>query len=774
MSKSTIHEHITPGVMSLLPMIYVGWSDSVLSPSEMKLIDTKIQSMTFLDEADKKYLCSIIDPKKPPSPAVFKAWLKTIKSWSANVPLAERKTLADLGISLARSGVGQRDIMKWEDPETRLALVNVEQALGIEGYVSRSILIGQLLDKEALDTASSLEFDIEDLKNLLDGPYGSLKKRVRKLLRDPIFRLEFEPNKDVYRKRVLDQILELAKQGLGGYAFPEKYNGKEDSGAAIHIFETLAYGDLSTTVKFGVQFGLFGGSIFQLGTERHHSTYLNELMNGRLLGCFAMTETGHGSNVKDLETTASYHHDTKSITVHSPTKSAGKEYIGNALHCTLAVVFAKLMVGGEDQGIHAVLVPVRNAQGKLLKGIKVLDSGYKMGLNGVDNGRIWFDQVSVPVDNLLDRFGTIDEQGNYHSDITNSSKRFFTMLGTLVLGRISVGLASVSAIKKSLLITIKYSLKRRQFGSGDSTQETLILDYPTHQLRLFPALASVYAYHFALHDLVTSYQDAAQKDLREIETLAAGLKAKASWLSTKTIQECREACGGKGYLQENQLASLKADADIFTTFEGDNTVLMQLVSKALLTEFKQSFHEEGVRAVMRYLLTRVSHSIDEINPIYKRNTDFGHITSSDFIHHAFEYRYKKTLITLSQRMQRYLRQGLTPYQAFLRTQVHMVDLAHAYIDLHVLQSFSRAVSQIEIDPLKEYIKDLYIIYGLHTIFEQRAWYLENDYMDGSKTKAIRRARTKLFQRIRPNIRAALDAFDFPEELIAAPIARSIK
>ena len=108
---------------------------------------------------------------------------------------------------------------------------------------------------------------------------------------------------------------------------------------------------------------------------------------------------------------------------------------------------------------------------------------------------------------------------------------------------------------------------------------------------------------------------------QEIETLAAGLKAYATWFTTHAIQQCREACGGKGYLSENRFGDLKADTDIFTTFEGDNTVLMLLVAKGVLTAFQQEFNEEGVMGILRYVGTNISTAITEKNPFSIRNTD---------------------------------------------------------------------------------------------------------------------------------------------------------
>ena len=197
---------------------------------------------------------------------------------------------------------------------------------------------------------------------------------------------------DEFRDRVRDVVVEMAATGQTGMGFPEEYGGGGDIGASIAAFETLAFGDLSVLVKVGVQFGLFGGAILQLGTKRHHDAYLRDLVTGKLMGCFAMTETGHGSNVQALGTVATYDVATQEFVITTHGDEARKDYIGNAAkHAEVAVVFAQLEVGGTSEGVHAFVVPIREG-GKVLDGVRIEDDGRKMGLNGVDNGRIWFDE----------------------------------------------------------------------------------------------------------------------------------------------------------------------------------------------------------------------------------------------------------------------------------------------------------------------------------------------------------------------------------------------
>jgi acyl-CoA oxidase len=412
---------------------------------------------------------------------------------------------------------------------------------------------------------------------------------------------------------------------------PRSVGGEENLPKFIAAFETLAFHDINLVIKLGVQFGLFAGSIQRLGTEYHHQKYLPDAGAAKLMGCFAMTEIGHGSNVQGLETTAVYNEDTDCFVLHSPTHSAGKNYIGNAAEDgRIATVFAQLEVNGQNHGVHAFVVPIRDDHGNLLPGVTIEDNGLKMGLNGVDNGRIWFDHIRVPRLEMLNRFADVTADGQYRSDIKNPGARFFTMIGTLVGGRISIATTANSAAKSALTIAIRYSARRRQFGPPKVSQETLLLDYPAHQRRLCPLLANVFALDFALKQLIEQHESVQSSTSRPLETLAAGLKAFTTWNTTKTIQTCREACGGEGYLAVNRISALKADTDIYTTFEGDNTVLMQLVAKNLLSESKEKLQKMRPAQVATFFIAHKLTAIAKLNPAATLNIGERHLRDPDF------------------------------------------------------------------------------------------------------------------------------------------------
>lgn len=326
---------------------------------------------------------------------------------------------------------------------------------------------------------------------------------------------------DEARERVLQQMHMLVKDGYPAKGFRQSHGGSGDVGGSVTSFEMLAYADLSLMVMAGVQWGLFGGAIENLGTKPHHDAYVEPLINLDLVGCFAMTETGHGSDVQQLETTATYDAPTQEFVVHSPTPSARKDYIGGAAeHATMAAVFAQLLTNGEGHGVHCLLVPIRDDQGQDLPGVTTADCGVKGGLAGVDNGRIVFDQVRVPRANLLNRYADVAADGTYSSEIENPNRRFFTMLGTLIRGRVSVGGAGGAAARVGLAIATRYALRRSQFSAPGSDDEVLIMDYLVHQRRLLPLIAKSYALQFAQNELVAG--------LHEIQTVDGSCRAGAA------------------------------------------------------------------------------------------------------------------------------------------------------------------------------------------------------------------------------------------------------
>ena len=758
-----------PTLYAFLPLFYMVWADAVLTPSEITRIKKLLEKQQWLTPEEKTFLLSFLNPTSPPSPNQLKSWLKEIKKTSDYLSPEMKSSLVEIGIKLAK--VNSRSGTEETINNARKPLEDIEKALGV---VSReSAYHFNSLVKRTTEEVGTSSVDHNEINKILDGEDAEIIRKVKTLLQDPVF--EYYKGESIleYREQVLQWCKLLAQQGLGGIAFPKEFGGQGDMRKYFIVMETLAYHDISMVIKFGVQFGLWGMSVMFLGTEKHHKKYLQDIGSLKLPGCFAMTETGHGSNVRGIQTTATYDHKSKKITIHTPSKDDGKEYIGNAaLHGQMATVFAKLIIDDNDYGVNAFVVPLRDTKGNTLKGITIEDCGRKMGLNGVDNGKIFFNKVEIPLENMLDRFGSITDQGEFASPIASDNRRFFTMLGTLVGGRIGVPKAGLSAAKSGLSIAIRYSNQRRQFGP-EGGEEMVILNYRTHQRRLMPLLANAYALHFALDYVTQRFLKRSDDDIQEIEALAAGIKAYSTWNTTHTLQECREACGGKGYLSENRIDTLKADTDIFTTFEGDNTVLMQLVAKSRLSEFKQEFSDINFFGIINYLTDQAKITLTEMNPIIIRNTDEDHLLDSDFHLNAFRYRERDILSSAAKRLKHYIDQGMDSFDAFNQCQYHLFNVGVAYIESVIMEQFVLKVKSLEEGNSKNVLKKLCDLYALATIEKNKGWYLEHDYMEGAKTKAIRRMVNKLVREVRQDAIPLVNAFKIPESCLAAPIVTRI-
>ena len=765
----------TPALRAFLPLLYVGWADRSLSPAEVRLLRERVARLPWLTPQEKGTLYRLGDPHRIPSQQEFEGWAALIREAAAELGREERESLATLGAKMAAAGGAdspfEAAFAKTQDREDAMASLRELEAL--LGNVDRRTIQAVFPQGEdgglGIDGTPDYTFDVAGMRAMLDGEYADLRDELRTLLSTPAFAYPNTTDKEAHREWTRRRVTDLAQRGYGALAFPKAYGGEDDFARYSVVFEMLGYHDGSVAIKFGVQFGLFGGSVASLGTERHHRAYLEAAGTGALQGCFAMTETGHGSNVRGLETTITYLPDTQEFEVHTPHWGAGKEYIGNALDATMASVFGQLIVDGKNQGVHAILVPLRDAEHELLPGVSVEDSGYKMGLNGVDNGRIWLERVRVPRVNLLNRFGDVREDGTYSSPIESPGRRFFTMLGTLVGGRVCVPRAGLSAAKAGLAIAINYALRRRQFAPAPQLPETLLLDYPSHQRRLLPVLAKAYALDAALDWLNGRYADRTEETMQELESQAAGLKAYATWYTTETLQICREACGGKGYLLDNRIGQRKGDTEIYTTFEGDNTVLCYLVARSLLTKFKQGFNEDGAFGLLRFAASRVTSQFTDLNPVAVRNTDPAHLRSEDFLKAAFRFREERMVFSVAQRIRRKVKGGMTSAEAFVEIQTQLKDLALAYVERLTFLRFCESIEAQVDEGLREVLGLMRSLYGLHAIEREKGWFFEYEFLTPAKSKAIRREVERLCGELRPHAAGLVDAFGVPREVLGAKI-----
>ncbi len=616
----------------------------------------------------------------------------------------------------------------------------------------------------------------------LDGPFHAIKDHWRScvtaddVVRDPSQSLEEA------RDWTLEHLVEMANKGYAVAGFPGHAGTVAES---VAHFEMMALGDLSLNIKSGVQHGLFGGAITNLGTQWHHETFIDDVISCELTGCFAMTELGHGSDVSSVETTITWLADSEEYEITSPTPSSTKAYIGNAARDgKMAVVFGQLHVGEANHGVHAVLVPIRDQNLSDLPGVTTGDHGHKGGLLGVDNGTISFDHVRVPRRMLLNRYGGVGDDGVYSSPIGSKNARFFTMLGTLVRGRICVGSGAAMATRKALSIATRYALERTQFRHPGLGREVTLLDYKTHQRKLLPNIAKAYAYGFAVNEVSQQLQkvsDAAGGDpsaSRELETRAAGLKALLTRWANDTIQVCREACGGAGYMSENAITLIRQDADVFATFEGDNTVLLQLVAKALLVDYKKTWGDMDLRGTAQATAkllggrfmerTAAGSSISRLVAAAKLKPENQRLYARGWHVEMFEFREQHLVETLARRMRAASKSPEDEvFDAVNACQEHMLEAGRAHTERTVLEAFVEGIGECKDDYIRAKLIKVCDLYALTVIEENRAWYMEHNRIDGTRSKAISAAVDALCLQLRNSALELVEGMGVPEEWLTS-------
>ncbi|MBI4519246.1 MAG: acyl-CoA oxidase, partial [Gemmatimonadetes bacterium] len=227
-----------------------------------------------------------------------------------------------------------------------------------------------------------------------------------------------------------------------------------------------------------------------------------------------------------------------------------------------------------------------------------------------------------------------------------------------------------------------------------------------------PHLATAYALDFAVKRLVRRLVDHTDDDAREIEVLGAAYKAYTSRFAVDTLQCCREACGGQGYLSLNRIGPLRADADVFTTFEGANPVLLQLAAKGLLTEYRTQVGELGAWGMVRHLAGRASTALTELNPVVTRKSDEEHLRAPDFQLDALRYREERLLGTVARRLKSRIDDGLDSFVAMNECQDHLIALANAYVERLVLETFQQAVDDCADEALRAALTTLRDLFAL--------------------------------------------------------------
>ncbi len=526
-----------------------------------------------------------------------------------------------------------------------------------------------------------------------------------------------------------------------------------------------------------LQWGLFGSAVLQLGTEKHHEKWLPGIMSLDIPGAFAMTETGHGSDVAAIGTTATYDPDTEEFVIHTPFRGAWKDYLGNAaLHGKAATVFAQLITNGVNHGVHCFYVPLRDDDGNFLPGIGGEDDGLKGGLNGIDNGRLHFDQVRVPRENLLNRYGDVARRRHV---LERHRQPRPALLHDARHPRPGPRLARRAAAWASaigLTIAITYGNQRRQFDSGGGTPEVTLLDYGKHQRRLLPRLATTYAEIFA-HDEFAEVRRRLQRTPRHRCRSRRPRDARGRAQAAVDVARAGHAAGvarsvwRQGFLFENRLVGLRADLDIYVTFEGDNNVLLQLVGKRLLADYARQFKGKDAKALAAFAVGQTAGKLFHgagLRQLGQTVTDRGSTARSvekglraQQQHELLADRVQQMVADIAGRLRPASKLSREEAAAlFNENQAELIEAARAHGELLQWEAFTDAINGVGDDGSRQVLTWLRDLFGLQLIEKHLAWYLINGRLSTQRAAAVSSYIDRLCVRLRPHAQDLVDAFGY--------------
>ncbi|PKA46620.1 Acyl-coenzyme A oxidase 3, peroxisomal [Apostasia shenzhenica] len=623
------------------------------------------------------------------------------------------------------------------------------------------------------DVSEKTVFDPREMRRLMDGHDVEARDWVFRLMEggalfcprrrcgNQIFVApDYNQTMEQQREMTMRRIQFLSEHGVfHGWLTGQ---GAEMEMRKFALNECVGLYDHSLAIKLGVHFFLWGGALQFFGTKRHHDKWLKDSEDFVIKGCFAMTELGHGSNVRGIETVATYDSRSQEFIINTPCETAQKYWIGGAAkHATHTIIFSQLHINGNSQGVHAFIAQIRDENGNVMPNVRIADCGHKIGLNGVDNGRIWFDNLRVPRENLLNSVADVLSDGQYVSAIKDPDQRFAAFLAPLTSGRVNIAVNAVYVSKMALTITVRYALTRRAFSVTPNGPEVLLLDYPSHQRRLLPLIAKTCAMSSAAYHLKMIYVKRNPDANKLIHIYSSALKAMLTWQNLKTLQECREACGGQGLKSENRVGVLKSEFDVQSTFEGDNNVLMQQVSKALLSVYasaqskKQQFKGLGLE-----------HMNDSC-PVIPENMSSSSLRSTKFQTEIFNLRERGLLHRYANEVSQYQSQGESKESAIILSYQVADELARAFTERIIFQFFAEDDMSTS-GPLKDVLGMLRSMYALICI-EEDASFLRYGYLSLKNAAAVRKEVTKLCTDLRPHALAVVNSFGIPDSFLS-PIA----
>lgn len=461
---------------------------------------------------------------------------------------------------------------------------------------------------------------------------------------------------------------------------------------------------------------------------------------------------------------------------------------------------------------HSFLVPIRDLEThEILPGVVVEDMGHKMGLNGIDNAKLAFDNVKIPRENMLDRFAQIDGQGNYHTEVQgNARSRFLKTADQLLSGRICIASMSQGSSKGLLAIATEYSCSRLSTNPTTGESSTPIMAFNLQQRSLIPMLAKTIAIETALQEVKQNWklnrQGQPKNSHHSLIAQCCAIKAYSGWHANRVANEARERCGGQGFLSANRFGLAVTGTHSSITAEGDNSVLMMKTVSELGQDLKKNkryqedtgrvflFAEVFSRPILGYLLRKTLSASSPLSQ-FNLEKDSNMKTLAQYTQ-ILSFRYNQLMVKLGEAqkltgedkdfIKMVEKDEETAYKKRIGYHKTVTDnqqliqrTALAWTELFVASQMMKRISAFASNPeiIEDYkdetiqlLEKLCELYMIDCVKNDAGFFTKffhgNDFVDN-----VNKRMDILCDRISPDVLGIIDSFGFTKEMNSAPIAR---